>query len=67
MPSYINSYFATKPYKLSKKEQQKIKEEVLEVNKLIGNKETLQRSDFAFPLPISILIIVLGKSKENAL
>ena len=40
---------------------------MLEVNRLIGNKETLQRSDFAFSLPISMPITALGKLEENAL
>ena len=67
LPSHIDSHFVAKPYKLSKKEQQKIEEEVLEIDRLIGNKETLCRSDFAFLLPMSMPITTLDKLEENAL
>ena len=67
LPSHIDSHFATKPYKLSKKERQKIEEEVSEIDGLIGNEETLRRSNFTFPPPMSMPITALGKPEENAL
>ena len=65
LPSYIDIYFATKPYKLNKKEQQKIEEEVSKIDRLIKNKEILRRSDFSFLLPTSTPIAALGKPEEN--
>jgi hypothetical protein len=67
LPSYINTYFATKSYKLNKKEQQKVEDKVLQINRLIKNKEILRRSNFTFLLPISIPIAVLGRPEENRL
>jgi hypothetical protein len=65
--SYIDVHFATKLYKLDKKKQQRIAEEVAEINRLIGNKETLRRSEFLFLLATSLPIPVLGKPEKNRL
>jgi hypothetical protein len=67
LPSYINVHFATKPHKLDKKEQQRIAEEVAEINGLIGNKETLRRSEFLLLLATSLPIVALAKLEENRL
>jgi hypothetical protein len=67
LPSHINVYFATKPHKLDKKEQQRITEEVVEINRLIGNKEILRRSEFLLPLATSLPITALAKLEENRL
>jgi hypothetical protein len=42
LPSQIDMYFATKPHNLSKKERQRIVEEVGEIDGLIGDEETLR-------------------------
>ena len=55
LPSHIDTHFATKPHKLSKKERQKIEDEASEISGLIGNEETLRRSNFTFPLPTSTI------------
>jgi hypothetical protein len=67
LPSYIDVHFATKPHKLDKKERQRITEEVAEINGLIGNKETLRRSEFPLPLATSQPIAALAKLEENRL
>ena len=67
MLSYINIYFAIKLYKLNKKEQQKVEDKVLQINRLIKNKKIFKKSNFIFLLFISIFIIVLDRLKENKL
>ena len=67
LPSHIDTHFATKPHKLSKKERQKVEDEVSQIDGLIGNEETLRRSDFTFPPPTSTPIAALGKPEENGL
>jgi hypothetical protein len=67
LPSHIDVHFATKPHKLDKKERQRIVEEVAEINGLIGNEETLRRSEFPLPLATSLPIAALAKPEENRL
>ena len=67
MPSYIDAHFAADTHKLGKREQQRIAEEVAEIDDLIGNKETLRQSDFVFLEATSLLIAALGESKKNRL
>jgi hypothetical protein len=67
LPSQIDIHFATKLYKLDKKERQRIAEQVSEINGLIGNEETLRRSEFLFPLATSAPIAALAKLEENGL
>jgi hypothetical protein len=67
LPSHIDTHFAAKPHKLDKKERQRVAEEVLEINGLIGNEETLRRSEFEFPLATSTPITALGKLEEKGL
>ena len=67
LPSHIDIHFTTKPHKLDKKERQRIAEEVAEINGLIGNEETLKRSEFPFLLATSLPIAALAKLEENGL
>jgi hypothetical protein len=67
LPSQIDAHFATKPHKLSKKEQQEIEEEVGKINGLVGDEETLRQSEFIFPPATSQPIAALGKPKKNGL
>jgi Orsellinic acid/F9775 biosynthesis cluster protein D len=67
LPSYIDTHFATKPHKSSKKERQEISEEVGKIEGLIGNEETLRRSEFPFPPATSQPIAALGKPNKNGL
>jgi uncharacterized protein (DUF2225 family) len=46
LPSHIEAHFTAKSHKCSKKERQRIVEEVAEIDRLIGNEETLRRSEF---------------------
>ena len=62
LPSYIDAHFVAKPqHGLEKDERWRIAEEIVEVDGLIGNKETLRRCEFPFPPPTSKLITVLAE------
>jgi hypothetical protein len=65
LPSHIDTHFATQLHKLSQKERQKVEDEVSQINGLIGNEETLRRSDFTFPPPTSTPIAALGKPEKG--
>jgi hypothetical protein len=67
LPSHIDTHFTAKPHKLSKKEREEILEEVGKIDGLIGNEETLKRSEFIFPPPTTQPIAALGKPEENGL
>jgi len=67
LPSHIDAHFAAKPHKLGPKERQNIAVEVAEINELIGDEETLRRSEITFPLATSAPIVALGKPLENGL
>ena len=66
LPSHIDTHFTAKPHQCKREERQRIAEEVVEINGLIGNEETL-RSECAFPPAISTPIAALAKPKENGL
>ena len=65
LPSYINTHFIGEPYKLDKKECQRIADKVAEVNRLIINKEVLYNSKFLFLVATSKLIKGLAKLKRD--
>ena len=68
LPSHIDAHFASKPqHGLGKKEQQRIAEEIAEINGLIGNKETLRRCEFPFPLSTFKLILVLAEPRKDGI
>src|SRR5271155_1139502 len=67
LPSQIDAHYATKPHNLGKKERQQIAEEARTIDGLIGNEETLRRSEFAFPPPTAHAIAVLGKAEIDGL
>lgn len=48
-------------------ERQRIADEIAEIDGLIGNEETLRRSEFSFPLATSKPIAALAKPEENRL
>ena len=68
MPSYIDAHFAAKPqYGLGKRAQQRIADEIAEIDRLISNKETLRQCKFQFPPPTSKPIAVLGKLNKKGI
>jgi hypothetical protein len=51
LPSHIDAHFASKAHKLERSKRRRIADEVAEINGLIGNEETLARSEFPSPPP----------------
>jgi hypothetical protein len=68
LPSHIDAHFAAKPqHGLGKRERQRIADEIVEIDGLIGNKETLRRCEFQFPPPTSKPIAALGKPNKKGM
>src|SRR5271156_4948431 len=68
LPSHIDAHFTAKPqHGLEKKERQRIAGEIAEINRLIGNEETLRRCEFPFPPPTSKPIAALARPRKNGI
>jgi Orsellinic acid/F9775 biosynthesis cluster protein D len=66
LPDYIDAHFAAKPqHGLEKDERRRIAEEVVQINGLIGNEETLRQCEFPFPPPTSKLITALAQPMKD--
>jgi hypothetical protein len=68
LPSYIDAHFAAKPqHRLGKKEQQRIADEIAEIDRLIGNEETLRRCELQFPPSTSKPIPALAEPRRDGI
>ena len=68
LPSHIDTHFAAKPqHGLGKKERQRIANAAAEINRLIGNEETLRRCEFPFPPSTSKPIPALAKPRTDGI
>ena len=68
LPSHIDTHFAAKPqHGLEKDKQRRIAEEVAEIDRLIGNEETLRRCEFPFPPATSKPIEGLAAPQKDGL
>jgi hypothetical protein len=68
LPSRIDAHFARKPqHGLEKKERQRIANEMAEINRLIGNEETLRRCEFPFPQSTFQPIAALAKPRKDGI
>src|SRR5277367_1651864 len=66
LPSQIDTHFAAEPqHGLGKRERQRIAEVVADINRLIGNEETLRQSEFPFPPPTSKPITALAQPMKG--